>query len=69
MAAQAGLCLAWSETSEDTFCRVVTHIYYAEKKGSEMFFPTFTVGQTCFSSCLTSAKNGATKPPLVGAII
>ena len=23
MAAQAGLCLAWSETPEDTFCRVV----------------------------------------------
>ena len=27
MAAQAGLCLAWSEISEDTFCRVVAHIY------------------------------------------
>ena len=26
MAAQAGLCLAWSETPEDTFCRVVAHI-------------------------------------------
>ena len=26
MAAQAGLCLAWSETSEDTFCRVAAHI-------------------------------------------
>ena len=25
MAAQAGLCLAWSETPEDTFCRVVAH--------------------------------------------
>ena len=24
MAAQAGLCLAWSETPEDTFCRVVS---------------------------------------------
>ena len=23
VAAQAGLCLAWSETPEDTFCRVV----------------------------------------------
>ena len=26
MAAQAGLCLAWSETPEDTFCRVVAHL-------------------------------------------
>ena len=26
MAAQAGLCLACSEITEDTFCRVVAHI-------------------------------------------
>ena len=26
VAAQAGLCLAWSETPEDTFCRVVAPI-------------------------------------------
>ena len=26
MAAQADLCLAWSETPENTFCRVVAHI-------------------------------------------
>ena len=26
VAAQAGLCLAWSETSEDTFCRVVAQM-------------------------------------------
>ena len=26
MAAQAGLCLAWSKTPEDTFCRVVAQI-------------------------------------------
>ena len=26
MAAQAGLCLAWSETPEDTFCRVVAQM-------------------------------------------
>ena len=26
MAAQAGLCLAWSETPEDTFCRIVAHL-------------------------------------------
>ena len=25
VAAKAGLCLAWSETPEDTFCRVVAH--------------------------------------------
>ena len=28
VAAQAGLCPAWSETPEDTFWRVVAHIYY-----------------------------------------
>ena len=27
VAAQTGLCLAWSETPEDTFCRVVAHMY------------------------------------------
>ena len=27
MAAQAGLCLAWSETPEDTFCHVVAQIH------------------------------------------
>ena len=27
VAAQAGLCLAWSETPEYTFCHVVAHIY------------------------------------------
>ena len=26
VAAQAGLCLAWSETPEDTFCRVVAQL-------------------------------------------
>ena len=29
MAAQAGLCLVWSVTPEDTFCRVVDHMYIA----------------------------------------
>ena len=28
MAAQAGLCLAWSETPEDTFSRVVAHTVF-----------------------------------------
>ena len=27
MAAQAGLCLAWSGTTEDTFCRVAAHLF------------------------------------------
>ena len=31
MAAQAGLCLAWSETPEDTFCRAVAHVILAGK--------------------------------------
>ena len=26
VAVQAGLCLAWSETPEDMFCRVVAHV-------------------------------------------
>ena len=26
VAAQAGLCLAWSETPEDTFCHEVAHV-------------------------------------------
>ena len=26
VAAQAGLCLVWSETAGDTFCRVVAHM-------------------------------------------
>ena len=31
MAAQVGLCVAWSETPEDMFCHVAAHIYlYAE---------------------------------------
>ena len=29
MAAQAGLCLAWSETPEDTFSRVVAQVYFS----------------------------------------
>ena len=28
MAAQAGLCLTWSETPEDTFCCVVAQLYW-----------------------------------------
>ena len=27
VATQAGLCLAWSENPEDTFCRVVAHLF------------------------------------------
>ena len=28
VAGHAGLCLAWSETSKDTFCRVVAHFSF-----------------------------------------
>ena len=28
VAAQAGLCLAWSETPEDTFCRDVARMFF-----------------------------------------
>ena len=34
VAAQAGLCLAWSETPEDTFCRVVAQIVWNFVSGS-----------------------------------
>ena len=34
VAAQAGLCLAWSETPEDTFCRVVAQMINAENNNS-----------------------------------
>ena len=26
---QSGLCLAWSETLEDTFCRVMAHFHFS----------------------------------------
>ena len=35
VAGQAGLCLAWSETPEDMFCRVVAHIYLKLKLVTE----------------------------------
>ena len=33
VAAQTGLCLAWSETPEDTFCHAVAHFLYKIKSG------------------------------------
>ena len=30
VAEQANLSLAWSETPEDRFCRVVAHVYYID---------------------------------------
>ena len=38
MAAQAGLCLARSETPEDTFCRVVTHLISFQSKQLLSFY-------------------------------
>ena len=35
LAAQAGFCLAWSETPEDTFCRVVAHMELEEASDKE----------------------------------
>ena len=40
MAAQAGLCLAWSGTPEDTFCRVVAHLDFMVGKD----YSTLVVG-------------------------
>ena len=34
VAAQAGLCLGWSETPEDTFCRVVAQMFFVMTKVS-----------------------------------
>ena len=36
VAAQAGLCLAWWETPEDTFCRVVAHVIPSRYSGSSL---------------------------------
>ena len=41
MAAQACLCLAWSETPEDTFCRVVAQL-----------FSSIISSHCCFVYCL-----------------
>ena len=38
MAAQAGLCLAWSQTPKDTFCRVVAHLYPDTICSSQFFW-------------------------------
>ena len=36
MVAQAGLCLAWLETPEDTICHVVAHVYSKREIGKEL---------------------------------
>ena len=36
MAAQAGLCLAWSEAPEDTFCHVVAHLVFGLAETSKV---------------------------------
>ena len=45
MAAKAVLCLAWSETPEDTFCRVLAQIYYQIKseniKGADVYLACY----------------------------
>ena len=38
VASQAGLCLAWSETPEDTFYRVVAHILEQISKATFFIF-------------------------------
>ena len=47
MAAQAGLCLAWSETPKDTFCHVVVHMFF-------FFFFKFHEDITKFVSVMVS---------------
>ena len=37
VAAQAGLCLTWSETPKDTFCRVLAQIYACRTPGGQLF--------------------------------
>ena len=41
MAALTGLCLAWSETPEDTFCHVVTHFYFERDAHEQKKDPTW----------------------------
>ena len=49
MAAQAGLCLAWFETPEDTFCRVVAQIYiYALMISTERIIYSSTSNYLCY---------------------
>ena len=53
MAAQAGLCLAWSETPEDTFCRVEAHMY---NNGSTIVYDRFVFAHP-ESSSVTNFHN------------
>ena len=63
MAAQAGLRLVWSETPEDTFCRVVAHIFpllptsvhsSCFKDGNAISYFRFTSNLLALSSSLNS---------------
>ena len=47
--AQAGLCLAWSETPEDTFCRVVAQI---KPKRRILHFKDIVVIVTFSGNCI-----------------
>ena len=47
MAAQAGLCLAWSETPEHTFCRVVAQVKYLSLYYSIQIRKTERAGRFC----------------------
>ena len=51
MAAQAGLNLTWSEIPEDTFCRVVDHLYFGA-------ILTVTLTISCYNvQCIISAQS------------
>ena len=41
--AQAGLCLAWTETPEDTFCCVMAHLFVRLKMMITEYFALLTI--------------------------
>ena len=53
MAAQAGLCLAWSETPGDTFCRVVAQLHNLKEQGP---FYLGRAKRICYLSPMRAAK-------------
>ena len=61
MAAQAGLCLAWSETPEDTFCRVMAYINDENKHAKKPHEPRHE--KTCLREFSTrSGSNRHAQP-------
>ena len=58
MAAKAGLCLALSETPEDTFCRVVVHLFSKtcprQHNSEEMVHAIESIIYTCIETNISA---------------